>query len=107
EELMRTYKQADSIFAALSDFLPGTIFDEKYSLEDKIGEGGFGTIYRATHLGLNRKVAIKIFRPNAGRFTKDEIDQIRLEGIATSRINHPNIVAVLDFSISQIGVPYM
>jgi DNA-binding response OmpR family regulator len=107
DELIKTYQQADSIFAALSNFLPGTIFDEKYSLECKIGEGGFGTIYRATHIDLNRVVAIKIFRPIAGRFTKEEMDQFRQEGMTTSKLTHPNIVTVFDFSVSKIGVPYM
>src|SRR5690349_14898572 len=62
EALLHTQRRADNIFSALADVLPGTVLDEKYRLEDKIGSGGFGAVYSATHLALDRKVAVKIFR---------------------------------------------
>jgi serine/threonine protein kinase len=86
---------------------PGTVLDEKYQIETKIGAGGFGTVYRATHLTLNRPVAIKIFRPAAGNATVESIERFRLEGISTCRVNHPNAISVLDFNITSTGIAYL
>jgi DNA-binding response OmpR family regulator len=107
EELLRSQKRADNIFSALADVLPGTVLDDKYKLEDKIGSGGFGAVYRATHLGLSRQVAVKIFRPVTGGVTAESLERFRLEGVSACRINHPNAVAVSDFGISSAGIAYL
>src|SRR5207248_1251387 len=95
------------IFSALSDVLPGTLLEGKYRLEEKIGAGGFGAVYRATHLSLKRAVAVKVFRPMAANATKESLDRFQLEAISTCRINHPNAVAVLDSGISAGGIAYL
>src|SRR5262249_45434345 len=107
EELIRSYQQSELIFAELSDKLPGIVLDGKYALDKKIGEGGFGTIYRGTNLALNRQVAVKLFRPSVGGLTLDEVEKFRIEGVSAARISHPNAVTVLDFCISRMGVPYL
>lgn len=107
EELVASYKQAELIFTALSDVLPGTVLDEKYRLEKKIGTGGFGTVFQAVHLGLNRPVAVKVFQPRAGNATAKDLERFRLEGVSACRINHPNAVSVLDFGVSSAGIAYL
>jgi CheY-like chemotaxis protein len=107
EELVRSQQRADNMFSALADVLPGTVLDEKYRLEDKIGSGGFGAVYRATHLALDRPVAVKIFRPISGNVTPDGLERFRLEGVSACRINHPNAVTVSDFGISSAGIAYL
>src|SRR5262249_19927827 len=57
DELIESYKKANLIFSALSDALPGSVLDNKYRIESKIGAGGFGAVYRAVHISLNRPVA--------------------------------------------------
>ena len=104
EEVLRSQRRADNIFSALADVLPGTVLDEKYKLEEKIGAGGFGAVYRATHLGLHRSVAVKVFRPVSGTVTPESLERFRLEGVTACRINHPNAVAVSDFGISSAGI---
>jgi serine/threonine protein kinase/ligand-binding sensor domain-containing protein len=107
EELVASQRQADRIFSALAEALPGTTLDEKYRLDEKIGAGGFGAVFRATHLGLNRPIAVKIFRPASGNDSIDAIERFRREGIATCRVNHPNAVTVLDSGISSDGIAYI
>jgi eukaryotic-like serine/threonine-protein kinase len=107
QEVLRSQRRADNIFSALADVLPGTVLDEKYKLEEKIGAGGFGAVYRATHLGLHRAVAVKVFRPVSGTVTPESLERFRLEGVTACRINHPNAVAVSDFGISSAGIAYL
>jgi eukaryotic-like serine/threonine-protein kinase len=107
EELIQSYKRADRIFSALSDVLPGTVLDEKYRLDAKIGAGGYGAVYSATHLILNRTVAVKIFRPVTGNVTPEALERFRQEGVAACRINHPNAVSILDSNIAASGIAYL
>src|SRR5438093_7845707 len=107
EELIKSYESADLIFSALSDILPGTVLDQKYRLESKIGEGGFGPVYQATHISLNRPVAVKIFRPIASNLTAEGLKRFRLEGVSACRINHPNAISVLDSGVSTKGIAYL
>jgi CheY-like chemotaxis protein len=100
-------KRTDIAFSALSDVLPGAVLDRKYHIEEKIGSGGFGAVFRATHLGLDRAVAVKVLRPMPGNDSPEGLERFRLEGISASRINHPNAVAVLDCGISDSGIAYL
>src|SRR5262249_27455222 len=107
EELLRSVKRAEIIFSALSEALPGTVLDDKYRLDEKIGSGGFGTVYRAYHLLLQHPVAVKIFKPASGTDPLKNLNRFRLEGISACRIQHPNAVSVLDFGVSQNSIAYM
>jgi ligand-binding sensor domain-containing protein/serine/threonine protein kinase len=107
DELVESYKKADRIFSALTDALPGTVLDGKYRLEVKIGSGGYGAVYRAAHLGLNRFVAVKVFKPSSGNDSAEGLERFRLEGISTCRVNHPNAISVLDSGISAEGIAYL
>jgi len=105
-ETLRTAQRSELIFSALSDALPGTVLDEKYRVQEKIGSGSFGTVYRGEHIFLHHPVAIKVFRPAIGSTGLQSLDRFRLEGISACRINHPNAVTVLDFDVSA-GLAYL
>ncbi|MCG8461474.1 MAG: protein kinase [Holophagales bacterium] len=85
---------------------PGSVLDGKYRLDSLIGKGNFGTVYRATHIRLQRPVAVKVLRTSFGA---DQVSVVRFqqEGVSLSRLHHPNAVAVLDFSITDDGVTYL
>ncbi|MEW6210164.1 MAG: protein kinase [Acidobacteriota bacterium] len=107
EELMAARKRTELVFSALAEALPGTVLDDKYHLEHKIGSGGFGAVYHALHRGLNRPVAVKVFRPMHGNDSPEGLERFQREGISASRINHPNAVAILDCGISSAGIAYL
>lgn len=106
-ELLASQNRANRIFSALAEALPGTVLDGKYRLETKIGSGGFAVVFRATHLGLNRPIAVKIFRPVPGNDSPEGVERFLMEGISACRVNHPNAVVVLDSGISSEGIAYM
>ncbi len=107
EARFQAQKRANVVFSAFSDVLTGALLDGKYQLNSKIGAGGFGVVYCATHIDLGRPVAIKILRPIIGNNAKERLERFRQEGISACRINHPNAVSVLDFVISANGIAYL
>jgi serine/threonine protein kinase len=106
-ENIRTARRSEQIFAALSEALPGHVLDEKYRIEEKIGSGGFGTVYRGEHIFLHHPVAIKVFRPAVGQEGVESLERFRVEGITACRVNHPNAVSVLDFDVSAGSLAYL
>jgi serine/threonine protein kinase len=100
--------QADSTVAMNSpvDPLIGRTLDEKYRLDERLGTGGMGTVYRATHLLIDRPVAIKLLNP---RYVEDEAAQVRFrrEARAAGRIQHTNAVTVTDFGRTSDGFVYI
>lgn len=106
-EIVRSGRRAELIFNALTEALPGTTLDDKYRIEAFIGSGGFGTVYRGTHVLLGTKVALKVFKPVPGHDSQRNLDRFRAEGVSAYRVNHPNAVRVLDFGISLDCVAYL
>ncbi|MGH9968491.1 MAG: protein kinase domain-containing protein [Pyrinomonadaceae bacterium] len=88
------------------DPLIGHTLDDKYRLEERLGVGGMGTVYRARHLLIDRPVAIKVLNP---RFVEDEAAQTRFgrEARAAGRLQHSNAVAVTDFGRTADGYVYI
>lgn len=72
----------------------GTLFGG-YLLEEVIGSGGFGNVYRAVQRSLERTVAIKVLLSEAGRDQEIRM-RFRREARIMARLNHPNVVQVFD-----------
>lgn len=88
------------------DSLIGRTLDEKYLIEERLGEGGMGAVYRARHLLMDRPVAIKVLHAN---LVADEPARIRFlrEARAAVRLQHPNAVVVSDFGETAGGYVYI
>jgi serine/threonine-protein kinase len=76
----------------------------QYVVEEKIGEGGMGSVYRASHAMLKRPTAIKVISP--ARAGETAVARFEREALATSRLTHPNNVAIYDFGRTRGGVFY-
>ncbi|MBZ5714646.1 protein kinase domain-containing protein, partial [Nannocystis pusilla] len=72
--------------------VPGT----RYRLIRWLGEGGMGVVYEAEHEDIERRVALKILRPEASE-DPQQAAHFRDEARAASRIGSPNIVEIFDF----------
>jgi len=75
-----------------------------YQLEEKLGEGGMGIVYRALDTHLGRSVAIKVLKP--GKAGVEQKKRFVQEAKAASALNHPNIVHIYDIAESD-GVDYI
>ena len=84
----------------------GRVIDRKYRIDDKIGFGGMGNVYRASRLLIGDQVAIKILHathvsdPQAG-------ERFRREAQAAARLKHPNAVSIYDFGVTNDGLVYL
>ncbi len=76
----------------------------QYTLEEKIGEGGMGVVYRATHSMLRRPAAIKLLLPD--RAQPRDLARFEREVQQTSRLAHPNTISIFDYGRSAEGVFY-
>src|SRR5437868_4618284 len=79
--------------------LTGMTLDNKYRLEELKGWGGMGVVYRAEHLNLSAKVAVKFLSDKLLSGDESEIllRRFQREGQAASRLNgHPHVVLIYD-----------
>ncbi len=76
----------------------------QYVLRDKIGEGGMGVVYRATHALLRRDTAVKLLLPD--RVSASSLQRFEREVRRTAQLTHQNTVAVFDYGRTPDGVFY-
>ena len=67
----------------------------RFRIEREIGTGGMGTVYLATHLGLERPVAVKIIRPEFAA-DADVSDRFLREARTMAKLRHPNAAMIFD-----------
>ncbi len=78
----------------------------KYRVEQMIGEGGMGKVYKATQLALDKPVVLKVLRQAQFRDERT-VARFQREAKAASRLNHPNSISVLDFGQTDDGAMYI
>src|SRR3712207_4614141 len=88
------------------DRLVGQVLAGKYRIEEKIDEGGMGCVYRATHVLMEKTVAIKVLHPALAADDKI-VARFTREAKAASRISHPHAINVTDFGESENGIVYL
>ena len=83
-----------------------TVLDGQYQMEALLGKGGMGAVYRARHILLGDRVAIKVLPPEV-RTNTEWLRRFRREGQAARRFRHPNSVTVYDLRTAADGTIYM
>lgn len=86
--------------------LLGTVLDGQYQIEAILGKGGMGSVYRARHILLGDRVAIKLLPPEM-RSNTEWLRRFQREGQAARRFRHPNAVTVYDLRTSGDGTIYL
>jgi hypothetical protein len=76
----------------------------QYTLEEKIGEGGMGVVYRARHALLRRDTAVKLLLPS--RADPAAIARFEREVCLTCQLTHPNTIQVYDYGHTPDGIFY-
>ena len=76
----------------------------KYTLMGVIGRGGMGVVYRARHALLRRETAVKVLKPEHD--DKEALARFEREVNLTSRLTHPNTVAIYDYGRTRSGEFY-
>ena len=101
-------RQRESLRASSMSFPPGAsgVVGQKYELKEKLGTGGFGSVYRARHVALDTSVAVKVLHSH---LVDSETTRARFarEGISACRVRHPNAVVMLDAGTTEDGTPYL
>jgi len=84
----------------------GTVIDDTFEVEEQVGVGSMGVVYKAKHRSLGRQVALKILKQT---FIANAVveERFRREAQAASRLDHPNTIRVLHFGKTPRGAPYI
>ncbi|MDB4955180.1 MAG: serine/threonine protein kinase with repeat [Myxococcales bacterium] len=86
--------------------LIGMVVDNRYRLEATLGRGGMGLVFRATHIGLRRQVAVKILHPSLAA-SPEVRNRFEREALAVGKVDHPNCVATYDVGRLPGGAMYL
>jgi len=82
--------------------LIGTVVGERYRLEDLLGVGGMGAVYRAQHVLMQKTLALKVL--HRGMAQVDEVvARFEREAVAAGNIEHPNVARATDFGRLEDG----
>jgi serine/threonine protein kinase len=86
--------------------LVGEVLDGRYRIISKLGEGGMGEVYAAEHVHIEKRVAVKLLRPEIVS-NKEAVSRFRQEARSASSIGHKNIIAIEDFGSLPDGRIYL
>lgn len=84
----------------------GKIIDSKIRIIKVVGKGGMGLICEAEQIPLERRVAVKLLRKDL-YYDQTTVRRFLREAQAAARLDHPNIIGVIDFGQTQSGVLYL
>ncbi|MCL4227617.1 MAG: serine/threonine protein kinase [Myxococcales bacterium] len=84
----------------------GQVLNNRFKIESKLGEGGFGAVYKGVQTGTGRKVALKLLHPE---MTRDEnlVARFRREGLVLCNLRDPHTITTYDFDQTPDGTLYI
>ncbi len=84
----------------------GRTFNDKYRIVSELGSGSMGTVYLGEHIGLKKRVAVKVLHSDL-QVSGESLRRFQREGIAAGQFSHPNAIQIFDFDESKTGVFYL
>jgi serine/threonine protein kinase len=94
------------VSGSFAEGLVGVVLDGRYRLDAVLGEGGMGSVFRAQHLAMDRRVAVKLLKPHLSA-DHTALQRFAREARATMKVDSPHAVKVLDFGVTPHGDYYM
>src|SRR5690606_22669443 len=82
--------------APIEETLVGRVLDQRYRIDARIGVGGMGVVFRATHVIIDKPLAIKVLRSEHAAHP-EVVQRFLLEAQLASQIKHPNVVDISDY----------
>ena len=92
--------------AQAAENLIGRTLNHRYLVEDKIGEGGFGAVFRGKQIATGREVALKILHPHNSA-DQTIVARFRREAEACSKLRDPHTVTTYDFDETEDGILFL
>jgi len=91
------------------DLKPGTIFENRYTIQSLLGSGAFARVYKAKQNDLGRVVAIKVLHTLDRNVERVEEARLRFEREVkvVSRLNEPHTITIYDYGQTADGIVYM
>lgn len=90
---------------AVEEFKIGSTLGGKYRIEECLGQGGMGSVYRVTHLYLNKEFALKAVNNRVA--TDVAVQRFQQEAKMATLLDHPSLVKVHDFGVFDDATPYL
>ena len=91
-----------------SHTIPGeAVLEGKYHLENRLGQGGMGVVYKARHAYLKTQLAIKVILPDLVGNDPQLVTRFRQEALAAAAIRHQNVVSVTDYGVIDGTLPFL
>jgi serine/threonine-protein kinase len=84
-----------------------TTISGRYVLENRLGQGGMGIVFKAKHLFLKSAHAVKIILPSLVDDDENLLVRFRQEAILAASIDHPNVIRVTDFGVENGTMPFL
>ena len=94
-ELIALERSIAGIVEPVTDVVPGRPL-RGYAIHEAIGEGAFGRVYAATQPGTDRRVAVKVIRPDLAD-SAEFVRRFETEAQLVARLEHPHIVPLYDY----------
>jgi serine/threonine-protein kinase len=101
-----TVVKAPASAGETADARIGTVLVGRYRIDELLGSGGMGAVYRAEHLHMRKTFAVKVLHPEMTH-RAEVVARFEREAIAAARIEHPHVTSATDFGRLDDGSFYL
>ena len=91
---------------AIERIAPGVVLEGRYLLEERLGSGSFGVVFRARDQQRGQPVAIKVLKSALGD-SREALERLRRESRAAAGLRHPNAVVVHELRVTRDSVAFL